>query len=122
MHTILCVDDEPTQLMLLRLALVRVGYRVIEAANGQKGIEIAVDQKPALIIMDLMMPVMDGSTAIWHLKQNEATKHIPILVLSAYTKGDQAKRAIDVGAAELVSKSLILTDLIDKVKHYLNQP
>jgi two-component system cell cycle response regulator DivK len=122
MHTILCVDDEPTQLMLLRLALVRAGYRVIEAANGQKGIEMAVDQKPALIIMDLMMPVMDGSTAIWHLKQNEATKHIPILVLSAYTKGDQAKRAIDVGAAELVSKSLILTDLIDKVKHYLSQP
>jgi two-component system cell cycle response regulator DivK len=120
MHTILCVDDEPTQLMLLRLALVRAGYRVIEAANGQKGIEMAVDQKPALIIMDLMMPVMDGSTAIWHLKQNEATKHIPILVLSAYTKGDQAKRAIDVGAAELVSKSLILTDLIDKVKHYLS--
>jgi two-component system, cell cycle response regulator DivK len=122
MHTILCVDDEPTQLMLLRLALVRAGYRVIEAANGQKGVEMAVDQQPALIIMDLMMPVMDGSTAIWHLKQNKATQGIPILVLSAYTKGDQAKRALDVGAAELVSKSLILTDLIDKVKYYLNQP
>lgn len=120
MHTILCVDDEPTQLMLLRLALVRAGYRVIEAINGQKGIELAIEQKPALIIMDLMMPVMDGSTAIWHLKQNEATHHIPILVLSAYTKGDQAKRALEVGAAELVSKSLILTELIDKVKQYLN--
>ena len=121
MHTILCVDDEPTQLMLLRLALVRAGYRVLEAANGQKGVELAIQHKPAVVIMDLMMPVMDGATAIWHLKQNEATKHIPILVLSAYTKGDQAKRALDVGAAELVSKSLILTDLIEKVKDYLQQ-
>jgi twitching motility two-component system response regulator PilH len=119
MKTILCVDDEPTQLMLLRLALVRAGYRVLEASNGQKGVELAVQHKPALIIMDLMMPVMDGATAIWHLRQNETTKHIPILVLSAYTKGDQAKRAMDVGAAELISKSLILTDLIDKVKSYL---
>ena len=119
METILCVDDEPTQLMLLRLSLVRAGYRVLEASNGQKGVELAIEHKPALIIMDLMMPVMDGATAIWHLKQNETTKHIPILVLSAYTKGDQAKRAMDVGAVELVSKSLILTDLIDKVKNYL---
>jgi CheY-like chemotaxis protein len=92
METILCVDDEPTQLMLLRLALIRAGYRVLEAPNGQKGVELAVENKPSLIIMDLMMPVMDGATAIWHLKQNEATKSIPILVLSAYTKGDQAKR------------------------------
>jgi CheY-like chemotaxis protein len=119
METILCVDDEPTQLMLLRLALTRAGYRVLEAPDGQKGIEIAVEHKPALVIMDLMMPVMDGATAIGHLKQNPATKHIPILVLSAYTRGDQAQRAIDAGAAELVSKSLILTELIDKVKSYL---
>ena len=119
METILCVDDEPTQLMLLRLALIRAGYRVLEAANGQKGVEMAIEHQPSLIIMDLMMPVMDGATAIWHLKKNDDTKTIPILVLSAYTKGDQAKRALDVGAAELVSKSLILTDLIDKVKNYL---
>ena len=119
METILCVDDEPTQLMLLRLALVRAGYRVIEASNGKKGVELAVEHEPTLIIMDLMMPVMDGATAIWHLKQNDTTRDIPILVLSAYTKGDQAKRALDVGVAELISKSLILTDLIDRVKNYI---
>lgn len=119
MKTILCVDDEPTQLMLLRLALTRAGYRVLEAPNGQKGIEMAIENKPALVIMDLMMPVMDGATAIWHIKQNPATKNIPILILSAYTRGDQAKRAMEAGAAELVSKSLILTELIDKVKSYI---
>jgi CheY-like chemotaxis protein len=120
MKTILCVDDEPTQLTLLRLALSRAGYRVLEAADGQKSVEMALEHQPDLIIMDLMMPGMDGATAIWHLKQNQATKHIPILVLSAYIRGDQAKRALDAGAAELVSKSLILTDLIEKVKSYIS--
>ncbi|MCK6625249.1 MAG: response regulator [Anaerolineae bacterium] len=118
MKTILCVDDEPTQLMLLRLALTRAGFRVLEASDGQTGVEMSTEHQPALIIMDLMMPGMDGATAIWHLKQNQATQHIPILVLSAYIKGDQAKRALEAGAAELVSKSLILTDLIEKVKSY----
>ena len=116
MKTILCVDDEPTQLMLLRLALTRAGYQVLEASNGQEGIELAIENKPALIIMDLMMPMMDGATAVWHIKQNPSTNNIPILILSAYTRGDQAKRAMEAGAAELVSKSLILTELIDKVK------
>ncbi len=119
MKTILCVDDEPTQLMLLRLALTRAGYRVLEASNGQKGIELAIDSKPELVIMDLMMPVMDGATAIWHIKQNSSTKHIPILILSAYTRGDQAKRAMEAGAVELVSKSLILTELLDKVESHI---
>ena len=119
MATVLCVDDEPTQLMLLRLALTRAGYQVLEAADGQVGVEMAVEHQPALIIMDLMMPVMDGATAVWHLKQNETTKHIPVILLSAYIKGDQAKRAMDAGAEELISKSLILTELIDKVRSYV---
>ncbi len=118
MATVLCVDDEPTQLMLLRLALTRAGYTVLEAPDGQNGIEMAAEYQPSLIIMDLMMPGMDGATAIWHIKQNVSTKHIPILILSAYIRGDQAKRALDAGAEELISKSLILTDLIDKVKNY----
>ena len=118
MATVLCVDDEPPQLMLLRLALTRAGHAVLEAPDGQKGVEMAVSNQPSLIIMDLMMPGMDGATAIWHIKQNVATKNIPVLVLSAYIKGDQAKRALDAGAEELISKSLILTDLIDKVKTY----
>ncbi len=118
MATILCVDDEPTQLMLLRLALTRAGHDVLEAPNGQTGVDMAKEHRPSLIIMDLMMPGMDGATAIWHIKQDTSTQDIPVLVLSAYIKGDQAKRALEVGAEELISKSLILTDLIDKVNNY----
>jgi CheY-like chemotaxis protein len=118
MATILCVDDEPTQLMLLRLALTRAGHEVLEAPDGQTGVNMAAEHMPALIIMDLMMPGIDGATAISRIKQNGDTKEIPVLVLSAYIKGEQAKRALDAGAEELISKSLILTDLIDKVNKY----
>ena len=120
MTKILCVDDEPTQLMLLRLALSRAGYEVFEANNGEQGVDMAEEHQPALVIMDLMMPGMDGATAIGHIKSNQTTQHIPVLVLSAYIKGDQAKRALDAGAEELISKSLILTDLLDKVKTHTN--
>jgi CheY-like chemotaxis protein len=120
MVTILCVDDEPTQLMLLRLALTRAGFQVLEAANGETGIRMASEHLPTLIIMDLMMPGMDGATAIERIKNIESTANIPIIVLSAYIKGEQAKRALDNGAEEIISKSLILTDLIDKVKAYTN--
>lgn len=118
MTTILCVDDEPSQLMLLRLALTRAGYEVLEAPNGEVGVQMTIEHQPSLVIMDLMMPGMDGATAISHIKQNKNTKHIPVLVLSAYIKGDQAKQALDAGAEELISKSLILTDLIDKVEYH----
>ena len=118
MKTILCVDDDPTQLMLLRLALTRAGYQVLEAPDGKKGVDLAIKHKPSLIIMDLMMPVMDGAVAVQYIKQNEETKNIPILILSAYARGEQAKRALEAGAAEMISKTFILTDLVDKIKGY----
>jgi len=120
MQKILCVDDEPTQLMLLRLALTRAHYQVIEASNGQEGVDKAVEHKPDLIIMDLMMPVMDGATAVELIKKTTELAHIPVVVLSAYTHGGQAQRALDAGAVELVSKSVILTELIDTVQRNLS--
>ena len=116
---VMIVDDEQDILFSLRILFEQRGYEVVTVDDGAKCIKELEKGFSGVVLMDIMMPVMDGATAIWHLKQNETTKHIPILVLSAYTKGDQAKRAMDVGATELVSKSLILTDLIDKVKIYL---
>ena len=118
MPTILCVDDEPTQLMLLRLALTRAGHQVLEASDGNMGIEMAHEHLPALVIMDLMMPGMDGATAVERIRNNEITADIPVLVLSAYVNGDQARRALESGAEELISKSLNLSDLIEKVNGY----
>ena len=118
MPTILCIDDEPTQLLMLRLALTRAGHQVIQASDGPEGIELACEEQPALVIIDLMMPQMDGATAVGRIKNNEVTAHIPVLVVSNYVTGDQGRRALENGADELISKNLSLTDIIERVDFY----
>jgi CheY-like chemotaxis protein len=118
MPTILCIDDEPTQLLMLRLALTRAGHQVIQASDGPEGIELACEEQPALVIIDLMMPQMDGATAVGRIKNNEVTAHIPVLVVSNYVTGDQGRRALENGADELISKNLSLTDIIERVNFY----
>lgn len=119
MPTILCIDDEPTQLLLLRLALTRAGHQVIQALDGTTGVEMAQEEQPALVIVDLMMPEMDGASLVERIKSDEATANIPVLVLSAYVSGDQARRALQNGAEELISKNVSLSDIIDKVNLYI---
>jgi putative two-component system response regulator len=119
MAKILCVDDEPDQLMLLKFALGRAGHTVITAPNGKVAVEMALTQNPELILMDLMMPIMDGATAVEELKKNDLTRDIPIFVLSAFISGDQARRAKAAGAVELISKNEIMTVLLDKVKRVI---
>lgn len=119
MPTILCIDDEPTQLLLLRLALTRAGHQVIQALDGTTGVEMAQEEQPALVIVDLMMPEMDGASLVERIKSDEATANIPVLVLSAYVSGDQARRALQNGAEELISKTVSLSDIIDKVNLYI---
>ncbi|MBI9081655.1 MAG: response regulator [Pseudodesulfovibrio sp.] len=87
---ILVVDDDPTLGLFLTQVFEEQGFRVLLAVNGEEAIEMARDFIPNLITMDLMMPGMDGHTAIKCLRHNPFTRHIPILVLSALTDGSVA--------------------------------
>jgi CheY-like chemotaxis protein len=119
MPTILCIDDEPTQLLMLRLALTRAGHQVIQASDGPEGLELACEEQPSLVLMDLMMPEMDGATAVGRIKNDERTAHIPVLVLSNYVTGDQGRRALENGAEELISKNESMNEVIKRVNHYV---
>ena len=83
---ILVVDDDEGIRSLLTQILVNAGYEVITAENGKEAIELAKKKKPDLITMDLMMPVMDGETAIKHLREDEELKNIPIIIVSVLSK------------------------------------
>jgi signal transduction histidine kinase/CheY-like chemotaxis protein len=83
---ILVVDDDEGIRSLLTQILVNAGYEVIPAENGKEAIELAKKKKPDLITMDLMMPVMDGETAIKHLREDEELKNIPIIIVSVLSK------------------------------------
>ncbi len=81
---ILLVDDDPDFLQLLEFDLKKQGYTIVTAGNGEEGLEKAHAEKPALIILDIKMPKMDGYTFVRRLKKEEDTKTIPLIVLTSY--------------------------------------
>jgi len=119
--TILIADDEIFMLRLLDMTLRKGGYRVVQVRNGADALTSAGTEKPDLIIMDVMMPGLDGLSAVHQLKQNDATAKIPVIVLSS--KG----HALTKVEAELAGASLFLTkpfspnQLLTEVQKILGQ-
>lgn len=83
MKTVLIVDDEPDVLMILTRRLEGAGFKVLAAAGGAEGVQMAIDHRPDLIVMDVLMPGVSGGEAVKRLKANNATADIPVIFLSA---------------------------------------
>lgn len=103
---ILVVEDNMDNYELVRFILERAGYDVFLAVNGRDGVAAARLQKPDLILMDLGMPEMDGWNAAKKLKDDEATKSIPLYALTAHTLPNERKRALEAGCDGYVSKPI----------------
>jgi len=114
---ILIADDEETVRALVKRLLSK-SYQVLEADNGEDAVKVAVNQKPDLILMDILMPKMDGLTACYAIKMNQATKAIPVVMLTAVDYELNRKLSQDVmGAQGYITKpfnSQMLTGLIAK--------
>lgn len=119
MPTILCVDDEPTQLTLLKFAFRRAGFDVLLANDGREAVEIVQTSIPDVILMDLMMPVKDGATATAEIKALPGGADIPIVLFTAYERGELADRALAAGAQEIVKKTTPPTELVKKIQSML---
>ncbi len=118
--TILVVDDEKELRETLRNALESEGYDVITAENGLAGILMAQEKKPDLILLDVSMPVMDGFTALFKLKQNPATKDIPVIILTGqYVDEENLERGFNLGAVEYLYKPIRFTELVSRVRSVL---
>ncbi len=116
---ILIVDDDPMSLKLVRDVLHVSRYDTIEAINGKEGVELAKSKKPALILMDMRMPLMSGFEATRILKMDDTTKDIPIVAMTASVmKGDEGK-IHQVGCDGYLSKPIDIRQLLIKVKEYL---
>lgn len=117
---ILIVDEEPKNVKLVRDLLHVFGYTTIEATDGKQGVELAKAQKPDLILMDVMMPVMDGLEATRILKIDTATKSIPIVALTARAmKGDKEKM-LQAGCDAYLTKPLDTKEFLKVVAEYLS--
>ena len=114
---ILIVEDDPKQMRLARDLVNISGYVALEATNGEEGVELAKKWKPALILMDIMMPKMDGYTACHEIKLDKATKSIPVVMLTSLDLPLNKDLAKDVDSNGYITKPLDrqkLTDVMHK--------
>ena len=114
-HTILLVEDNELNRDMLSRRLERKGYVIQMAADGAQGVSMATELRPALILMDLSLPVMDGWEAIRRLKGNPETATIPIIALTAHARAEDEKTARDAGADDFDTKPVDLNRLLEKM-------
>ena len=119
MSNILLVEDNPLNRDMLTKRLQRKGFEVTWAENGEIAVEKAQTEKPDLILMDLSLPVMDGWQATQIIKGHEATKDIPIIVLTAHAMPDDRAKALAIGANEYDTKPIDFKRLLEKMNALL---
>lgn len=119
MAHILIVDDSPTEVHILATILKKHGYEISTAADGVQGVAAVQDINPDLILMDVVMPNMNGFQATRQLTRNPDTKHIPIIIVT--TKDQETDRVwgLRQGAKDYITKPMSESELIAKVKNIL---
>jgi len=116
---ILVVDDDPLMHRLFQHHLERAGYQMLSAKDGREALELAKRQPPQLIVMDIMMPDVDGLAALRELKQADATKSIPVIVITANTHNMAKKESESCGAAIFLTKPFSPAQLLTEIRRIL---
>ena len=117
--TILIVEDEPKNMKLLRDLLQRFGYAILEASDGEEGVTSAGENIPNLILMDIMMPKMDGLEATRIIKADAKTKDIPIIALTSYAMKGDRERTIEAGCDGYIAKPVDILEVLKTIEHFL---
>lgn len=117
---ILITDDDPVIIELLQVNLEMEGYDVVTAANGQEAVRKAVSEQPDLIILDIMMPKMDGWTARAELLKSPETADIPVIFLSARAQQADLRKGYESGVAEYVTKPFEPVELLSIIERVLD--
>lgn len=116
---ILFIEDEPDQIMMVSMRLEANGYQIISANNGEEGLKLAQKEKPDLVLLDLVMPKMDGSEVCRHLKQDAETKKIPIIIITASGVKNLEEKCLKSGAEDVIRKPFESADLVAKIRALL---
>lgn len=118
---ILVIDDELNIVELLKYNLLSSGYKVLYALNGKDGLNLAIDNKPDLILLDIMLPEMDGFDVCKEMKKNKGIENIPIIMLTA--KGDEFDKilGLELGADDYITKPFSVRELLARIKVVLRR-
>jgi len=122
MKTILFIEDEPGLQRTLGDVLRRNGYKVINALNGEIGLKLLEKEKPDLILLDLVLPKMNGFEVLKELKANPETKEIPVIVLTNLGTIEDVNRVIELGAnTYLIKAQYTIEEVIQKIKRVMEE-
>ncbi|HJW37984.1 MAG TPA: response regulator [Candidatus Udaeobacter sp.] len=120
MPKILLVEDNEMNRDMLSRRLLRKGYQVVLAVDGRSGVEMAQTQAPDLILIDMSLPVLDGWEATRRLKAVAATKHIPVIALTAHAMSGDREKALEAGCDDYDTKPVELLRLLGKIEALLS--
>jgi CheY-like chemotaxis protein len=116
---VLIVDDEMHVIKIMQFKLKNEGYKVLSALNGQDAIEIAKEEIPDVILLDIMMPEMDGYKVYEILQEDDKTKDIPVIMVTAKTQEEDKLKAEKLGIEDYIFKPFSLQSVIDAIKRVL---
>jgi DNA-binding response OmpR family regulator len=116
---LLIADDDEDILQLLSFRLERAGYEIVQARNGAEALRLAIELRPALAVLDVMMPGLTGFEVTRELRANEETRTMPIILLTAKAQASDVSQGMAAGADEYVKKPFDARDLKDRVERLL---
>ena len=118
--SVLIVDDSRTQLYAMEKMLASVGIRTLTAENGKQGILMARHKKPDLILMDIVMPEINGFQATRYLTRQPDTGHIPIIIISGSSQGSDRVWGLKLGAKDFMQKPVDKHELLNKINYWID--
>ncbi len=120
--TVLVIDDDPVILELLRVNFEIEGFEVICATDGEEGLRRAHDERPDVVISDIMMPRRDGLQLLTDLKGDPETEDLPVILLSAKAQKAEVQQGLDMGADDYITKPFDPLELIDRLNAVMSRP
>jgi CheY-like chemotaxis protein len=118
---VLVVEDNDKNMKLVRDVLQATGYSTLEATTGEEAIELSLSQAPALVLMDVQLPGIDGVEALERLRQNERTASIPVLALTAQAMSGDRERFLEAGFDGYLAKPVDVHELIEAVREHCDR-
>lgn len=119
---ILLIEDDPFLLSMYSVKFESEDFKVLTAEDGEKGIKIALKEKPEIILLDILLPKMNGFEVLAKLKKSDETKNIPIILLTNLSQKDEISKGLSLGADDYLIKAHFMpSEVVEKIKKYINK-